>query len=529
MNSYIVCLVRLLNGLNQINSSPFHRYEKEILVEPMELFCKYFLEQVDCVFPKEPEEEGNEQLEPIQKEAVLKDIETALSEVASIYERVINATSNADKQLFMSMPLNSTIYWISPKLYAMYEELISSLVKLYSASQIADSENNTYEYAFFLKPSLKHALYTQKLFEQRKGHGSVVVIHLPVMLLENTKQMSLYLMHEIFHILPSKQRCRKKRATELLVLLIDQLYYIVFDNVKFSADAQSNREICKKLYQGWIFDAKEKFKRECEGRSEDDCFFYSKNICVYLEKLIYEIISHIDTWMENDIMQYAYHDLAIGSDHNWSEGYSISAKSVQKCICKIRNNIVMARCGNVIPDILDKLRTLFRELFSDLACLYTSNYKFDEYKKAFHGTLRLKEVSELELSRDLYYKLRLQIMEFFLKNVEAELKNYEDDALQDYIERETCAYWEAWNFKQVDNSREAYNAESIESSGQEGDFCVNINMQFINSYIYYLSNCWKMIDRMFHENHEQKDLFAAKLLDLGKPTKMIEILSKKGL
>lgn len=525
MNSYIVCLVRLLNGLNQINSSPFHRYEKEILVEPMELFCKFFLEQVDCVFPQKPEEEENEQLEPIQKEAVLKDIETALSEVSSIYERVINATSNADKQLFMSMPLNSTIYWISPKLYALYEELISSLVKLYSASQIDDSENNTYEYAFFLKPSLKHALYTQKLFEQRKGHGSVVVIHLPVMLLENTKQMSLYLMHEIFHILPSKQRCRKKRAVELFVLLVDQLYYIVFDNVRFSADTQSNKEMCDTLFEGWIFGAKEKFKRACAGRSEDDSLFYSKNICAYLEQLMYEIISYMDTWMESDIMQYAYHDLAIYSDNNWSGGYSISAKSVQKCIDKIRDNIVRACCGNVISDILNKLRTLFRELFSDLACLYTSKYEFEEYKKAFHGTLRLKKVSELELSRDLYYKLRLQIMDFFFNEVVKKLKNYNGDALQDYIKQVTCAYWKNQKLNKIDNSREEYNAENIESSGQGGNFCVNISMQFINSYMYYLSICWRQLDKMFNEDHEQYNSFVDKLLGLGNPAKMIEILS----
>lgn len=160
--------------------------------------------------------------------------------------------------------------------------------------------------------------------------------------------------------------------------------------------------------------------------------------------------------------QYAYHDLAIYSDNNWSGGYSISAKSVQKCIDKIRDNIVRACCGNVISDILNKLRTLFRELFSDLACLYTSKYEFEEYKKAFHGTLRLKKVSELELSRDLYYKLRLQIMDFFFNEVVKKLKNYNGDALQDYIKQVTCAYWKNQKLNKIDNSREEYNAENIE-------------------------------------------------------------------
>lgn len=46
LKSYIIALIRLLNGLMQIEKTFFHQYERKILVEPMKLFCTYFQEQV---------------------------------------------------------------------------------------------------------------------------------------------------------------------------------------------------------------------------------------------------------------------------------------------------------------------------------------------------------------------------------------------------------------------------------------------------------------------------------------------------
>jgi hypothetical protein len=43
----IICVMRLLNGVSQLCKTEFHKYEKKILANPMKLFVRYFIEQVE--------------------------------------------------------------------------------------------------------------------------------------------------------------------------------------------------------------------------------------------------------------------------------------------------------------------------------------------------------------------------------------------------------------------------------------------------------------------------------------------------
>lgn len=108
--------------------------------------------------------------------------------MASIYENVINGASNADKRMFMAMPINSTLYNVFPKLYAFYETIVGELTKLYS-SKISEEQQG--EYAFLLNPTIRNQLYTDILFRRRKDSGKVVIINMPVQFLEKGDDLFL--------------------------------------------------------------------------------------------------------------------------------------------------------------------------------------------------------------------------------------------------------------------------------------------------------------------------------------------------
>lgn len=407
LKSYIVALIRLLNGLMQIEKTFFHQYEKKILVEPMKLFCTYFQEQVIRAV---------DECEPGNKVSYINDLEEALCVVAGIYENVINGTANADKQMFMSTPINSSLYEISPKLYSWYGEIIKEVVSLY------DEEEP--RYAFLLNPTLKNSLSAQTLFNERKTSGKVVVINMPVRKLDDISDMPLYIMHEMFHVLTKRQRNRRKRAYYLSFLLINQIGIHILDNTSFSDDAEKNKKIKIYLFDKFFLDVQKKLKAKFDEKGSEDRFFYSISIKAYLERAILKKMIDISESIESLILNNVYENYF--NDEEYISDFHEFDKDIANLMNQvniIKRNISNMRYYNTISYILDRLLFFFREIYADLICLWTSGYEIQKYQEAFKKTVNFNIV-ERQMQDDDSHKIRQSIIKsVFEDEVEIPVNN----------------------------------------------------------------------------------------------------------
>lgn len=162
LEAFSLYLLRILNGLAQMEGGNTYGYESQILGDAMRLFCIYYVEQV--------QEALNQQLDNRQKDEIIEDIEDAISKISNVYKNVIDSTSNSDRQLFTSHAVETSIYDISPKLFATYSMILKTLVVLFNQQDL---------YAFLLHPSLKSNVETVSLFDTRQQSGKVVLIYIP--------------------------------------------------------------------------------------------------------------------------------------------------------------------------------------------------------------------------------------------------------------------------------------------------------------------------------------------------------------
>lgn len=295
--SYMICMVKLLNGLVQAAASDFHRYERRILVKPIKLFLNHFIEAVKNVAALQPETLQ-------EKDEMLDGIEHAVCRVSDIYENVLNATANSDKQMFLSFPVNSSIYEISPKLYAFYADLIDNLTKLFDSGG---------QYAFLLNSTLKRTLQEEVLFENREEHGKVVVIDIPVRMMEDTGYLSMAMIHEVFHVLTADQRNRRYRAVKLMPCLYIQLDGRIFEGVRFHEDDSIDRKLRDRLLSDWLSEADNAFGRLCQTEDEYGKRFYGKNISAELCLLLEQGLLKVENYDLRNLLTYYQEIVTDGS------------------------------------------------------------------------------------------------------------------------------------------------------------------------------------------------------------------------
>lgn len=467
LRSYIACLIRLLNGLSQIKASSFHRYENIILVKPMKLFTAYFIDEVQQLLnAKESEVE--------KKEEYAKDLENAICAIADIYENVINGTANTDKKMFLSLPMNSTLYGISPKLYAAYEQIIAQLASLYEDEQ-------TTEYGFLLNPTIRNTLSAETLFQKREKNGKVVIIHMPVRILEKTDQLPIYLIHEVFHVLTRKQRRRELRAQFLLGNLLNQIGICIFDGVTFDVDENIDLKIKNLLFDKWAGSIKKEYKNEVKGKPPLDRFFYSENISRYMNDLAERWIEEIDNRMIEDVVGgIVYEKLC------YMGTKQINMENLIEKAQKIHRNIEILCYNKKILYIINRLLYLFRECYADMACLFTSEYDLQQYNMAFKETVRFK-INDEQFEKDDYHKIRQDLMRAVLKNEDL----------------------------QTDGDYEK-SARYGKTTGKDSECCIVISPYLEKTYVRYLRICKEELKKSLKGKDGELKLFKDSVKHLQK-------------
>ncbi len=476
LSSYIVCMVKLLNGLIQIRSSDLHIYERMILFKPIETFTKYFIEQTKKAMSEK---------RTIQKIEIVQDIENAICRVSDIYENVVNGTANTDKQMFMSLPVNSSIYELSPRLYAHYSDLICEMSFLF------DEKN---QYAVFLNPTLQRVLKEEVLFETREERGKVVVVDIPVGMLDDYDYLPLWLIHELFHVLTSEERCRKKRAIMLVASVTSQIQYLLFEHVSFSTNLKVEMLFQNVLIQRWLSRTLEDFKG-LEGLQEDSKEFYSLNISIRVGKCLqsdlYRVENRIlkDLHIVAELVKQSAKDGTLSGIFEYQYKYEDLVENAEL----IRKNLRTILSGNRIPYLIKKMMFLFKETYADVATqLVVPDFR-ESYPSAFAHAVQF-HVEEEELNKDRYMFLRRKIVNKVLDTkksdvIEKGVLNQVGETIYDEVRQEL----------QSKRANGVNFVKSENSSLQEIPEYAIVNRTVIQSCLEYLYDCKELLSNRIEE------------------------------
>lgn len=382
MEAFSLYLFRILNGLAQMEGSDTYGYESQILGAAMRLFCIYYVEQVrEALRPRSHGEE---------RDRIIEDLEDAISKISNVYKNVIDSTSNSDRQLFTNHAVETSIYDISPKLFATYSMVLETLVALFNQQNI---------YAFLLHPSLKSNVETVNLFDSRQQMGKVVLIYIPENKIEEVSQIPFFLLHETFHVLTREERCRKERACKMEVHMFTGISQRLFQNVSFDFVGDADAEIKNELMQRWF--KTEKWISELRECGDDSRELYSRNVIARICKNWTDALQSIFVNLGQDLCQ-----VLATVDYQQKEVNPYEA--LMQAEWEIHRNLVEILANSEVELYALAYMQIYREAYADIASILTAGISPDIYEKAFQESQTEPESSILD--KDVLRDIRIYIV-----------------------------------------------------------------------------------------------------------------------
>lgn len=364
-------MVKILNGLSEMNHTEFYKYEKQMLWNVMSLFSKQCTEQIyyalalDCKDTKQI----------CEKKEIISDIENSISQMMEVCKNIFDGTANAERQMFQSLSVDTNIYELSPKLCAFYSSMLEKVVTLFT--------NNTREYAFVMHPTLNSTIEAKLLLETRKKSGKVVIIYISESSIENFNLVPICLMHEAFHVLTRQERHRKRRAFNFMSNMIEYIERSLFDNIRFSNIDSKDIYFKNHLMNFWFKDIS-KLAHEWRAEPEDSQKFYSKNIENELIHVIRTCLTKICIQLEETIFNFVCQEDQQKSYISLQEDIRI----VTNITKQLRNNLNHIILGNKVSQAAHHLMFLFRETYADICCLLILHLRPDQYANAFLNSIQ---------------------------------------------------------------------------------------------------------------------------------------------
>lgn len=405
LSRYISCMIRMLNELAQMEYSQFHFYEKLILWDSLKIFTEHFIEQI---------EDAKCELDVREKRKLIDDIEDAVDRMTSVYKNVIDSTANSDRQMLSSIPIDTSIYELSPKICAFYSLVLNKLVDMF------EEDNGTY--AFVLHPTLKNNTETKIMFERRKKSGKVVIIYISESIIEMFDVVSVFIMHEAFHVLTKKERMRKQRIKSFIELMLAGMKQLLFQNIIFDNEEKRNKEIVEELLKLFFFDCREE-AHVWANKEEDSREFYSSNIKEWgnryfrnrlknkpLEKLVRELIAE-------GVVEKSY------------KQFKLNCEKEEQIIRQLQHNVSNVLYENKIMALAKQFVFIQREVYADIACILTLQLDTEEYKKAFEKSKQFRSDEKYyDSTRTIRnYIVAVSVVNHLPKSVNKKWKEYADE------------------------------------------------------------------------------------------------------
>lgn len=365
LSRYTGCMIRLVNGMAQMYYSQFHHYEFTILWRAMDIFTSHFIEQISL---------AKKELEVYKKRELVDDIENAVDRMTGVYQNVINSMANSDRQMLSGISVDSSIYELSPKLCAFYSEILNDLVTMFG-------EEN--DYAFILHPTLKNNTETQIMFDKREKSGKVVIIYISESIIEETDIVSVFLLHEAFHVL-TKERLRKVRLGYYIQMLLSAIKQMLFHKVQFSDNEDLDEEMKESLMRKCfctINTESNSWKKRCERD------FYGDNVINWSVDYFYnrlDIISEkISGWIEESNI-WKYDEI---EDYEIFKKMKRNESDIINMIHKNIKDIIMER---KVIHLAEEFMFICRETYADIACVLLLELEPDAYENAFAKSKQFK-------------------------------------------------------------------------------------------------------------------------------------------
>lgn len=381
LEAFSLYLLRILNSLAQMQGNNTYGYENQILSEPMRLFCIYYIEQVHEALDQQSDE---------RKSGIIIDLEEAISKISNVYKNVIDSTSNSDRQLFTSPVVETSVYDISPKLFAVYSKILETLVALFDKQDI---------YGFLLHPSMKSNVETVSLFNARQQMGKVVLIYIPENKIERVQQIPFFLLHEAFHVLTKEERCRKDRACRLEGHMYNGISQRLFRNVSFDYVVDESNEdsidvvIKNELMKRW-FDT-EKWISEFRDMADDDRRLYSGKVIAKIRKDWIDALKDMLSTLCRDLCQ-------VLAGRNVQRDRNLY-NELMKTEWEIQKNLLEILANNKVEQYATMYMQFYREAYSDIASVLTAGISPDIYENAFQESQvdQAKNLFENDILREI--------------------------------------------------------------------------------------------------------------------------------
>lgn len=392
ISSYIISVIRLLNGMVQIEQGGFHRYERIILGNAVRIFSEHFRKQVERAISCSC---GSR-----EKSDIISDIEEAVILMAQVYKNVVDSTANADKRMFMSLAVDTSLYEFSPKLCGLYACMLEKLVQLYDVS--ATGQKN---YAFLIHPTLENNIKAKILFSKRESSGKVCVVCIPVNILGQTDFVPVVALHEAFHVLTKKERGRRRRAKIFIEVAVVGIKESLFSGVMLDpVDGEVDRSLKKKWMEVWFGEISKELQKRCDEGSEDDRCWYSENwLHVVYGKMVNALLS-----AKMSLLQGGFAESFIRDRYGGFQKCVKKYDEMHKCGMKIVENLNGMIVGGELYDMLAHYMMILKEAYADIACIITARLEPELYDLAFERSVQFKikntfEDCSREMRRMLVY------------------------------------------------------------------------------------------------------------------------------
>ncbi len=392
ISSYIISVIRLLNGMVQIGQGGFHRYERIILGNAVRMFTEHFQEQV-----KRAIDYGCEFRE---KNDIIFDIEEAVILMAQVYKNIVDSTANADKRMFMSLAVDTSLYEFSPKLCGLYACMLEKLVQLYDVS--ATGQQN---YAFLIHPTLENNIKAKVLFSKRESSGKVCVVCIPVNILDQTDFVPVVALHEAFHVLTKRERGRRRRARMFIEVAVVGIKEKLFSGVILdSVDGEADRKLKKKWMETWFGEISKELQKCCDEGDDDDRCWYSENwLKVVYRKMVNGLLNAEKSLLQEEFAKSFIQDRNVSFKECVTKYDEMLKRSVD-----IVKNLDSMIVGGQLYDMLAHYMMILKEAYADIACIITARLEPELYDLAFERSVQFKikdsfEDCSREMRRMLVY------------------------------------------------------------------------------------------------------------------------------
>lgn len=391
ISSYIISVIRLLNGMVQIVQGGFHRYERIILGNAVRLFSRHFQEQVKMA--------ANCEDDVREKNDIIVDIEDAVIQMAQVYKNVVDSTANADKRMFMSLAVDTNLYEFSPKLCGLYACMLEKMVQLYDVS--ATGEQN---YAFLIHPTLENNIKTKVLFRKRESSGKVCVVYIPVNIFDQTDFVPVVALHEAFHVLTKRERGRRLRAGMFIEVAMIGMKDRLFKDVTLAADKETDRRMKKGWMESWFGKISRELQEHCNKGDDDDRCWYSENLLKDINEKMLKGLIEVDEYLLQGGFAEAYIQ---GMDGEFKECVK-KYEEVRELSMLILRNLYKMITGDELHNMLNQYMMILREAYADIACIITARLEPESYDLTFERSVQFKikdsfEDCNREMRRMLVY------------------------------------------------------------------------------------------------------------------------------